>query len=86
MRRAIHSAMIVLMVLWTAIVVVDLVQSLFTSSEIIGVVANETAADRARRFAQSLWHDFWGIKAQARAIVWGIPMIVFALVTALTQR
>jgi hypothetical protein len=78
--------MILLMVLWTAVLVVDLAQGLLSIGGIVAVGADEPAGEWVRRIALGVWYDLWSLKAQARAIVWGIPMIVFALITALTQR
>lgn len=86
MRRVIHATMILLMVLWTAVLVIDLAQGLLTIGDAAAVAVNEPAGEQARRLALGFWQDLWGAEAQARAIVWGIPMIVLALITALTQR
>jgi len=82
MQRLVYSLAVLMMVVWTAIVVADLVMSGWLAGP-----AREgfTLAD-ARGMFDTFRADFWGAAAQARAIVWGLPMIAFALIAALTQR
>ncbi len=48
--------------------------------------AEQTPIQTAQGAFQSLLPDLWGPAAQARATVWGLPMIVFALIAAITER
>ena len=82
MNRIVHYLMLILMVFWTAVLVTDLVQGLLAS----GVFADQTPIQTAQGAFKTLLSDLWGPAAQARAIVWGLPMIVFALIAAITQR
>ena len=86
MRRALNYLTIVLMVLWTAVLVVDLTQALLSSGVFAAAPAEQTPIETAQGAFQTLLPDFWGPAAQARAIVWGLPMTVFALLAAITQR
>lgn len=86
MNRAIHFLMIVVMVLWTAVLAADLVQSLLASGVFAGPEPGQSMVQTAESVYRKLSQDFWGPAAQARAIVWGLPMIVFALLAAITQR
>ncbi len=86
MRRIVHYLMIFLMVLWTAVLVTDLVQGLLASGVFAAAPVDQTPIQTAQGAIQSLLSDLWGPAAQARAIVWGLPMMVFALIAAITQR
>ena len=86
MRRALNYLTIVLMVLWTAVLVADLTQALLSSGVFAAAPAEQTPIETAQGAFQTLLPDFWGPAAQARAIVWGLPMTVFALLAAITQR
>ncbi len=86
MLRIVHYLMIFLMVLWTAVLVTDLVQGLLASGVFAAAPVEQTPIQAARGAFQALLPDLWGSAAQARAIVWGLPMMVFALIAAITQR
>ncbi len=86
MNRIVHYLMIILMVLWTAVLVTDLVQGLLASGIFAATPVDQTPIQTAQGAFQKLLPDIWGPAAQARAIVWGLPMTVFALITAITQR
>ncbi|MCH7778828.1 MAG: hypothetical protein IH878_20185 [Gemmatimonadetes bacterium] len=86
MRRVLYYLTIVLMVLWTAVLVADLTQVLLSSGIFAATPAEQTPIQTAQGAFQTLLPDLWGPAAQARAIVWGLPMIVFALIAAITQR
>jgi hypothetical protein len=86
MLRIVHYLMFFLMVLWTAVLVTDLVQGLMASGVFAATPADQTPVQTAQGVFQKLLADLWGPAAQARAIVWGLPMMVFALIAAITQR
>ncbi len=86
MHRAIYFLMIVLMVLWTAVLAADLVQSLLASGVFAAPEPGQSTVQAAESVYRKLLQDLWGPAAQARAIVWGLPMIVFSLLAAITQR
>ncbi len=86
MNRIVHYLMLILMVFWTAVLVTDLVQGLLASGVFAGSPVDQTPIQTAQGALQTLLPDLWGPAAQARAIVWGLPMIVFALIAAITQR
>ncbi len=86
MRQIVHYLMIVLMVSWTAVLVTDLVQGLVASGVFAATPVEQTPLQTAQGAFQTLLPDLWGPAAQARAIVWGLPMTVFALIGAITQR
>ena len=86
MHRAIHYSMFVLMLVWTAAVAADIAVSLLGDTTVTGAVDTASPVASAENVLLALRTDIWGATAQARAIVWGIPMTVFALVAAITQR
>ncbi len=86
MPRVIYFLMIVLMVLWTAVLAADLVQSLLASGVFAAPEPEQSTVQTAESVVRKLLPDLWGPAAQARAIVWGLPMIVFALIAAISQR
>ncbi len=86
MLRIVHYLMIFLMVLWTAVLVTDFVQGLLASGLFAAAPVDQTPIQTAQGAFQALLPDIWGPAAQARAIVWGLPMMVFALIAAITQR
>ena len=86
MRQIVHYLMIVLMILWTAVLVTDLVQGLLASGVFAAAPVEQTPIQTAHVAFRALLPDLWGPAAQARAIVWGLPMTVFALIAAITQR
>jgi hypothetical protein len=86
MARAIYTLMIVLMILWSAALAADLVQGLLASGVFAAAPAEQSAVQTAQSVTRSLLSDLWSPAAQARAIVWGLPMIVFALIAAISQR
>lgn len=86
MLRIVHYLMFFLMVLWTAVLVTDLVQGLLASGVFAAAPVDQTPIQTAQGAFQTLLPDLWGPAAQARAIVWGLPMTVFALIAAIAQR
>ena len=86
MLRIVQYLMLFLMILWTAVLVTDLVQGLLASGVFAAAPVDQTPIQTAQGAFQALLPDLWGPAAQARAIVWGLPMMVFALIAAITQR
>ncbi len=86
MNRAFYVSMIVLMVLWTAVLAADLVQGLLASAAFAAPEPEQSMIQTAQNVFRKFLQDLWRPAAQARAIVWGLPMIVFALLAAISQR
>ncbi len=86
MHRIVHYLMIFMMILWTALLIADLVQGFLGGGVLATAPADQTPVETAQRTFQALLPDLWGPAAQARAIVWGLPMTVFSLIAAITQR
>lgn len=86
MQRLVFGLAVLMMVVWTAIVVADLVVSIGSAGWLAGAAQQGVTPAAARGMFDAFHADFWSAGAQARAIVWGLPMIAFALIAALTQR
>jgi len=86
MQRTIYYATVALMVLWTAFLVADLVQLALVDELFAAPAEGEAVPAALDRGYQTVRNVIWGSAAQARAIVWGLPMIVFALVAAITRQ
>jgi hypothetical protein len=86
MHRIVHYLMIFLMILWTALLIADLVQGFLGGGVLATAPADQTPVQTAQWTFQALLPDLWSPAAQARAIVWGLPMTVFSLIAAITQR
>jgi hypothetical protein len=86
MQRLVFGLAVLMMVVWTAIVVADLVVSIGSAGWLAAAAQEGVTPAGARGMFDAFRADFWGAAAQARAIVWGLPMTAFALIAALTQR
>ena len=86
MQRLVFVLAVLMMVVWTAIVVADLVVSIGSAGWLAGAVQQGVTPEAATGAFDAFRAEFWSAAAQARAIVWGLPMIAFALIAALTQR
>ncbi len=86
MHRAIYYLMLVLMLLWTAALLIDIGQGLLVGQAIPPAAPTQSPVETAQGVYRSLTADLWTPAAQTRAIVWGIPMTVFSLIAAISQR
>ena len=85
MRSFIFHAMVVLMIVWTAVFLMELTYMYFVS-EVGATIAvgsfNMTNLDQLYAMVRE---GFWGAAAAARVAVWALPMLFFAFITAVTQ-
>ncbi len=81
MRRLVYGLMWVLMIGWTAALLVNISQGLMANEQFLQVLGGNVVPEQAGQIFQG----FWGEAAQARAVVWGIPMAVFALIAVITH-
>ena len=81
MRRLVYGLMWLLMIGWTAAVMVSIAQGLMANEQLMQVLDGNVVSEQAGQ----VFEGFWGQAAQARAIVWGIPMTVFALIAVITH-
>ncbi len=86
MSRFVFYLMVILMIVWTTAVLADLAGGLLATEAVAAALANGSMAQAGEAALSALWSDFWGPTAQARAIVWGIPMLVFSMIAAIAQR
>ena len=75
MRSFIFYSMIVLMIVWTAVFITELAYVYFSSTAVAAMAGT----------GSSLRDDFWGPDSAARVAVWGIPMLVLSIISAVTQ-
>ena len=85
MRSFIYYSMVVLMVVWTAFFVLELAYVYFSSPAIAALSESGYSLTDFGQFYDRMRLQFWSITAGARVAVWALPMIVFAIITAVTQ-
>ena len=69
------------MIGWTAALLVNISQGLMGNEQFMQVLDGNVVPEQA----EQIFQGFWGEAAQARAVVWGIPMTVFALIAVITH-
>ncbi len=85
MQRLVYGLMKLLMILWTAAVLYDIGQGLFADDELLKVINGELISEQSGQLVKKFWAGFWSSAAQTRAIIWGMPMTVFALIAVITH-
>ncbi len=85
MRGLVLVVMAVFMVLWTTAVVVDLWYVYQAESESLVLASGALSLAEIERLFQQIRPSVWSDAAQARAIVWGLPMMVFAMIAAISR-
>ncbi len=85
MRGFILVAMASLMVIWTAGVVIDLWYVYQAASDSLVLASGALSLAEIERLFQQVRPGVWSDAAQARAIVWGLPMMVFAMIAAISR-
>jgi hypothetical protein len=85
MRSFIFYAMVVLMVLWTIVFMIELTYVYYASAAFETFKASEYTVTDFFVFYEALRLEIWNATAAARLAVWALPMIVFAIVSAVTQ-
>ena len=86
MSRIFFYLMVILMIIWTTAVLADVAGGLLATESVSAALDTGSMVQAGEAALSALWSDFWGPTAQARAIVWGIPMLVFAMIAAIAQR
>ena len=81
MMRLVYGLMWLLMIGWTAAVLFDLSQGQEANEQLMQALDGSAVPEQAKQ----VFEGFWGQAAQARAVVWGIPMTVFALIAVITH-
>ncbi len=85
MRGLLLVLMALLMVIWTAGVVVDLWYVYLAQSDSLVLASGALSLAELERIFQQIRPGVWSDGAQARAIVWGLPMMVFAMIAAISR-
>ena len=86
MQRFVFFLMVALMIVWTLILGAAVAEGVLSDESVGTALTAGDPLQAVQAAVAALVADFWGPAAQARAIVWGLPMIVFAMVAAMAQR
>ena len=85
MRSFIFYFMIVLMIAWTAVFIMELAYVYFSSTAVAAMAGTESSLGNLGAFYDTIREDFWGPEAAARVAVWGVPMVVLSIISAVSQ-
>ncbi len=85
MRNFIFYAMVVLMIVWTAVFIMELAYVYYSSTAVAAMAGTEHSLADFGVFYDTIRESFWGPDAAARVAVWGVPMIVLCIISAVTQ-
>ena len=85
MRSFIFYSMIVLMIVWSAVFIMEMAYVYFSSTAVAAMAGTEQSLGGFGVFYDTIRDGFWGPAAAARVAVWGLPMMVLAIITAVTQ-
>ena len=85
MRSFIFYLMIVLMIVWTAAFIMELAYVYFSSTAVASMTGTEANLSNFGAFYDTIREGFWGPGAAARVAVWGVPMVVLSIISAVSQ-
>jgi hypothetical protein len=85
MRSFTFYSMILLMIVWTAIFIMELAFVYFTSSAVATFTASGYSLTDVGQFYVTIREGLWTITSGARVAVWALPMIVMAIISAVSQ-
>lgn len=85
MRSFIFYSMVVLMMVWTAVFIMEMAYVYFSSTAVAAMAGTEHNLGDFGVFYDTIRDGFWGPEAAARVAVWGLPMLVLAIISAVTQ-
>ncbi len=85
MRSFIFYTMAVLMVLWTTVFMMELGHIYNGSEAVVALKASEFTVADLFRFYDTLRPEIWSFSSATRLAVWALPMVVFAILSAVTQ-
>ena len=85
MRSFLFYLVVVLMIVWTAVFVMEMAYVYFSSTAVASMAGTERSLGDFGAFYDTVRADFWGPSAAARVAVWGLPMVVLAIISAVTQ-
>ena len=85
MRSFTFYSVVVLMIVWTAIFILELALVYFTSPAVATFAASGFTVTDGGQFYVTIREGLWSITSGARVAVWGLPMIVLVLISAVSQ-
>ncbi len=85
MRSFIFHAMIVLMIVWTTVFLMELTYLYFGSEAGATIAAGSFNISNLDQLFAMVREGFWGTAGAARVAVWALPMLVFAVISAVAQ-
>ena len=85
MSRFFHGLAIFLMFVWTVAVLLDIAGSLLADPALMTALNGNIGAEESQPVLRAYWQAFWSPESERRAIIWGLPMTVFALIAVLNH-
>ncbi|MGH6932978.1 MAG: hypothetical protein ACREEE_11160 [Dongiaceae bacterium] len=85
MRGFVHGITILLMIVWTVVVLADIAIGFSVPPGTTDAIVAGVTPDQLTQYYSEFRSAFFSAAAQTRAIVWGIPMIAFGIIAAMTQ-
>ena len=85
MRSLTFYSVIVLMIVWTAVFIMELAFVYLTSPAVATFAASGFTMTDVGQFYVTIRDGLWSIASGARVAVWSLPMIVLAIITAVSQ-
>ena len=85
MRGLVHAVAILLMIVWSVIVLIDIAIGFSVPPGTTEAIVAGVTPDQLTQYYSDFRLAFFSPAAQTRAIVWGIPMIAFGIIAAMTQ-
>jgi hypothetical protein len=77
--------MVLLMLVWTAVFLMELAYLYYSSEIVTAFLGGDMMMVDVAQLYDTLRDDFWSLSSAARVAVWGLPMLVFAIISAETQ-
>jgi hypothetical protein len=85
MRGFVHGITILLMIVWSLIALADIVIGFNVPPGTTEAIVAGVTPDQLTQYYTQFRSSFFSQVAETRAIVWGIPMIAFGIIAAMTQ-
>ncbi len=85
MRSFIFYVTVVLMIVWTSLFLMELTYMYFVSDVGATIAAGAFNMSNLDQLYAVVREGFWSTAAAARVAVWGLPMLILAVIVAVTQ-
>ncbi len=85
MRSFTFYSVVVLMIVWTAIFILEMALVYFTSPAVATFAASGFTVTDGGQFYVTIREGLWSITSGARVAVWSLPMNVLAIISAVSQ-